>query len=500
MAKAQKAPMIELSKADHGIQMAKALIAGMIENPDSVLRGRGGGRLDVYRDLLRDDQVKSVFQQRRNAVVQAAWDVEPASDNPQDQEVAEFVREQLKRISFDQLTEKMLYAIHYGYSVGEIMWTYDDKTKRIIIDQIKVRDRSRFRFGTEGELYLIRGAKQEAMPRDKFWIFSVGADHDDNPYGEGLAHALYWPVFFKRNGIKFWLIFLEKFGMPTAVAKLSQAQIKDPEQRQLALQVLDAIQADSGVLVPEDFVVELIEASRSGTADYSSLKSAMDAAIAKIILSQTMTTDNGSSRSQAEVHLGVRDEVVKTDADLICDSFTQQVVRQLVEFNYPGAVAPRIWRRTEPEADLVQMAERDNKIMALGYEPTEDYIAETYGPGWRKKENIMPPIGGGPVGAVPEMGAEFAEVSKLTDKRILHRRDQQALTDAAEYLGTKYREIYGKRVDQLLAYLEETNDAETFRQRLNDMMAEQVPEQAAEFIENATWFSRLMGLFKGRRA
>jgi hypothetical protein len=52
------------------------------------------------------------------------------------------------------------------------------------------------------------------MPERKFWTFSAGAATDDEPYGLGLGHFLYWPVFFKRNDIKFWLIFLEKFAAP----------------------------------------------------------------------------------------------------------------------------------------------------------------------------------------------------------------------------------------------------------------------------------------------
>jgi phage gp29-like protein len=63
------------------------------------------------------------------------------------------------------------------------------------------------------------------------------------------------------------------------------------------------------MMVPEGMMVELIEASRSGTADYSGFADHLDSAIAKVILSQTMTTDNGSSRSQAEVHSGVKLEV-----------------------------------------------------------------------------------------------------------------------------------------------------------------------------------------------
>ncbi|USE35242.1 DUF935 domain-containing protein [Endozoicomonas sp. SCSIO W0465] len=44
-------------------------------------------------------------------------------------------------------------------------------------------------------------------------------------------------------------------------------------------------------------IIELIEAARSGTADYDALCQRMDKAISKVILSQTMTTDDGSSRS-----------------------------------------------------------------------------------------------------------------------------------------------------------------------------------------------------------
>ncbi|QSX32475.1 DUF935 family protein [Shewanella avicenniae] len=492
----------ELSRVDHGKLMAQALINGMIQNPDNLLREHGG-RFDVYRDILRDDQVASCYQQRTKALISAPFEVKPASESAQDIEIAEFVTQCLDLIPFDDISEKMIKGgVHYGYSVAEIMWGYSQRLNRIVIDAIKVRDRSRFRFGPNGELYLVDDLlTKQKMPREKFWVFSTGADNDDNPYGEGLAFSLYWPVFFKRNGIKFWMIFLEKFGMPTATARLSQAQMKDNEQVSLALSVLDAIQADSGVVVPEDFAVELIEASRSGTADYNSLKAAMDASIAKIILSQTMTTDNGSSRSQSETHMAVRDEIIKSDADQLCYSFTEQVVKQLVSMNYPNADIPTVWRRTEPEVDLNELADRDNKIAQLGYEPTEEYITETYGAGWRKKTEVLPPNQFEPTASqpVPPMGAEFAEVSRLTDKRVQHRRDMQALADAAEYLSTKYQQLIGTQVDELMAFMETTPDAEKVRAKIQELMDVEPPKEAVDTLRNATFVGRLMGMLKASK-
>ncbi|MCZ3099976.1 DUF935 domain-containing protein, partial [Acinetobacter baumannii] len=89
-----------------------------------------------------------------------------------------------------------------------------------------------------------------------------------------------------------------------------------PEERQRLLAALRAIRTDAGVIIPKGMEIELLEAARSGTGDYKTLHDTMDETIAKAILGQTMTTDNGSSKSQAEVHMEVRQDIVKADADL----------------------------------------------------------------------------------------------------------------------------------------------------------------------------------------
>src|SRR5690606_32759156 len=170
--------------------------------------------------------------------------------------------------------------------------------------------------------------------------------------------------------------------------------------------------------------VDLLEATRSGATSYQDLAEAMNQSISKIVLSQTMTTDNGSSRSQAEVHAGVRDMVVKADADLACSSFNTQVARWLTEWNYPGAEVPRVWRSTEPPEDLIKRADRDGKIFALGFEPTEDYIRQTYGEGWVKKavEAGIPPDR---LQELPnQLAAEFAELGALAALKGARRADQ----------------------------------------------------------------------------
>ena len=220
----------------------------------------------------------------------------------------------------------------------------------------------------------------EALPDRKFWTFSCGADNDDDPYGVGLAHWLYWPVFFKRNNIKFWLMFLEKFGQPTAKGTYPGGSLKT--ERDQLLDALAAISTDAGIIVPEGMEIDLIEAARSGTADYKEMCDRMDAAISKVVIGHTGSSDATPGRLGGEDNAQeVRDDLIKADADLICESFNQTVVRWLTEWNFGHDVAPpEVWRIVEPPEDTNKHAERDEHLSNFGYRPTMKRIKDVYGP------------------------------------------------------------------------------------------------------------------------
>jgi phage gp29-like protein len=475
-----------------------------LEPTDSILQSKGGaGNLTVYKELLRDDQVSSVWQQRRLALTRCETLVEPGADDALSKAAAAELQSELEAINWDDVTDKALYALFYGWGVSEIMWRPDGN--RVRFDRVIVRDRGRFRFDREGQLFLWDNGWQ-LMPGRKFWTVRAGADNHDELYGLGLAHSLYWPVFFKRNDIKFWLIFLEKFGMPTALAKVPAGKMASDEDRAKAVDMLRKIATDSGVVVPDDVVVELLEAARTGSSDYGAMHSAMDGAIAKIVVGQTMTTDNGSSRAQGEVHERVAQKIVEADSDLLCGSFNNGPVKWWAEWNFPGAAVPRVYRRTEPAADLNSMAERDNKIFALGYEPTEEYILETYGDGWVKKAAPMPAPDVGAFGmptqqdqaAPPQQFAE-GESLALAALRTARRGDQSAIYEAARAFANKYQTITGKRVEQLLQAAEFSEDADMFKRRLDEILSEGAPSSTVSKLMNAIASSRLLAGLRNQR-
>lgn len=480
----------ELSAPNYGeYTLALDGYSNLLNPTDSVLRQRGGN-INVYREVLRDDQVKATFEQRRLAITSKDTIVKPASDSAEDKAIAAELEENLSAINWDSIVDKMLYGVFYGYSVSEVIWGV--KNGRIVIDDIKVRDRSRFKFGKKGGLFLHKqGLDYERMPEQKFWTISTGAETSDEPYGLGLAHYLYWPTYFKRNDIKFWLIFLEKFGMPTVKGSLPAGKYKDLNERKKAIEALRAISTDAVVLTPDDLPVEFLEAARSGSGSdsYRTMHKTMDLAISKVVLGQTMTTDDGSSRSQAEVHKDVRDELVKADADLICESFNNTVVKWWTEFNYgPNVTPPTVWRDIEPPEDENQRADRDNKIYNMGFKPTAEYIQEHYGEGWVERDT-----GQNDFDLEDEANADFAEPSVIARTRILNRTLQDALVQGSKLGAAQYEKHVAERLQTILGFLEETNDVETFKEHLNSLLTESPNPQFISSIANATAMSFAMG-------
>lgn len=342
----------------------------------------------VYDKILEDDQVKSTLQQRRGAVVSRDWNVVAGDEeDPRSVEAADALRENLLRIGWDRTTDKMLYAAFYGYSVAELMWGVRDGLFQF--DRIHVRHARRFRYDDEGGLRLLTSENMirgEELPAHKFWVASAGASDDDEPYGRGLAEWLYWPTLFKRNGVRFWNNFTDRYSTPTAVGKYRPGTA--PDQIDNLLAALQAFATDSGIAIPDGMAIDLMHVAQSGSiTNFETLCRYMDGAISKVVLSQTMTTDDGASLSQAKVHEGVRNDVIKSDADLLSDSFNEGPAAWFALYNYgPDTAPPRVMRDVEEAVDTKHQAETDKVLAETGWVRTEESFRDTYGDGYERKK------------------------------------------------------------------------------------------------------------------
>ena len=419
------------------------------------------------------DRVHSLLEQRQDALIAAEWEVVPGGEDSRDREAADFLRGQLMALNWDAITRRMHKGVLYGYSVAECIFGMDGN--KITLDAVKIRKPWRFGFGKDGELKLRVNAQTLLMPERKFWIAVWGADDDDSPYGQGLGHALWWPVYLKRNGAKFWAAYLDKFGSPSVKSKYPAGATE--KEKATALEAAKAFRNESAVAVPEGFDVELIEAAKNSGGSYEEFLKYWDGAIAKIILSQTGTTQQGQYSGTAEVLNDVKSELVKADADLLCESFNDTVATWLTEWNFPGAKTPQVWRKVPNTRREEAQRAADKGAYEIGLELTDDAINRRYGEDWKRR--AAAPV------SVPSDSPAFAEPGRDEPDEIAEQLE--SVTNAA---GTGMINMIRAELD---AAIRAGEDFAAFSDRIAGLYPVMDTAELAEALEGAVLAANLSG-------
>lgn len=444
-------------------------LAGILLNRDDTLLARGGGQgLKIYDEIERDLHAFAVLEKRKLAVVARPWQVEGASEAEADSPPVQLIRDMITGVAFDRICKELLDATLKGYAVSEIMW--EVREGRILPADILPRDQRRFLFDVDRLPRLLTRENMmpgEVLPERKFIVHRQGSK-DASPYGLGLGTRLFWAVWFKRNGAKFWATFLDKFGTPTSVGKYPSGT-GEPDQAKL-LAALQAISTDSGIIIPDGMLIELLEAQRSGSGDpHEKFLRYWDEQISECVLGETMTTTShasGLGSNQASVQNEVRLELAQADADLLSDTLNSTLVRWVIDYNLPGAPCPKIYRDFTSAPDLESRSKTDTAVFGLGFEPSEQYIQETYGEGWTKKKVQPPPIPGRNIPNIPPTGSPDAGAAQFAGPPPAQADEPDGVDLQAEQLARRAAPAMQRVLTHLQGVVDHAESLESLRDDL----------------------------------
>lgn len=339
--------------------------SGVLTHADDTLIQQGGGKgLAIYHEIERDTHAFAMLQKRKKGLTSRAWEVEPGGDRPIDKDAADLVRDILTALPFDRICEDLLDAMLKGFAVSEVVWARDGN--RIVPTEIRAHDQRRFAFDHDWQPRLLTWAAMRdgiELPERKFITHRFGVK-GNNPYGLGLGSRLFWAVLFKREGVSFWLHFLEKFAGPTIIGKVPYGMPSD-EQAKL-LNNLAAAVTSSAITVPIGTDVDLLEATRSGSVTYEQWLAYWDRQISICVTGETLTTqvgDAGGNRALGEVHQEMLSILIDSDGDMLADTLREQLLCWIVDYNMPGAAVPSVWR-TRPSNEKAEAETRTAKAGA----------------------------------------------------------------------------------------------------------------------------------------
>ncbi|ROL61552.1 DUF935 family protein [Bacteroidetes/Chlorobi group bacterium ChocPot_Mid] len=358
------------------MQSPFARFIGILPNPDRVLR-RTGKTIEAYRELKNDPHVWSCIQSRKSGTLSLETRI---VQNNADKRVVNEVDEIVRSLDLQQIIRDILEAPLFGYQPLEIIWEMTgSKRKYMLPKSIVAKPQEWFFFDTEGKLKYRRiGVMSgEEIPAMKILCARYESSYL-NPYGESLLSKCYWPVTFKNGGLRFWVSFTEKYGMPFLLGQYTRGASGDEIQR--LAETLSEIAQDGVIVSPNDIKLELHEAVKSTSVElYRELIRYCNAEISKAILSQTLTTElDMGSYAAAETHFKVRREVILSDIRLV-ESVMNELISFIVRLNFNSERIPKFNVIVSDEENL-QKVERDLKLAQTGQVRfTKKYWMDNYG-------------------------------------------------------------------------------------------------------------------------
>jgi len=447
--------------------MWDGFINDIIQNQDYILLKKAQGKSYAFYQEMeeKDPHLFSVLQIRKKAITGLPWDVLPYVSGKgeeakrRDQIIAWTVKESLKGIpKFKDDKFELLDGIAKGFAVSEIIWGMDEN--RVYVKAIHSRKQSRFVFGLDGELRLLTDKNPfsgEVMPDRKFLVF-CNQPYAENPYGTAILKECYWYWWFKKNCVKWWAIFSEKFAAPHLDVTYPSSGLSDQEKEKID-NFIDNFQSETGVRHPEGVVIKLLEAVRRGEGGYQSFMDYCDDQISKAVLCQTLTTSEGrrsGSMALGNVHADVRQDVLEDDTGSL-DVSINQLGHWIVDYNFANVDGyPTYVTSAEAPEDLVTLASRDKILFAptqsngLGVPIAKKYFYGRYNiPEPKEGEELLET--GLPV-SLPLGMSEIKTFASKGKRRYFHIGNTLQLQDR---LRAKLESIYRSLEPKYLSLLEE---------------------------------------------
>ncbi len=348
-------------------------LGSYLPDPDIVLRKQGKD-VKIYRELFCDPHVFACIQSRKAGVLSLEWEINKGLDKAKD---AELVADVLKKLDIYKLINDILDATLFGFQPIEIIWK---KVGNYVLPiELKAKPSEWFCFDEEN-LLKFRTKEHywgEELPPKKFLCPQNNPSYD-NPYGERVLSRVFWPVTFKKGGLKFWVVFTEKYGIPHLIGKHPRGATKE-ETDNLA-DLLEEMIQDAIAVIPDDSSVEIQEANKSSSAEiFEKLIDKMNSEISKAILGQTLTTEIGATGSYAasNTHMAVRQDIINADKKLV-EKTINQLIQWIYEINFTNAEVP-VFELYEPEDVDLTLAQRDKILYDTGVKFTKEYFIKTYG-------------------------------------------------------------------------------------------------------------------------
>lgn len=316
---------------------------------------------EVYTDCMVDTHLKAITENRILRIVNLPFQIVKSDGKPDDK-----LTQLIERPWFTDIIRLAMESIFYGYSLIHLKEIKNHRIKRI--EAIP---------------------REHIVPEKKWVVYNTTDTSNGFPYAEYPNELLYAQMYdayglleqaaamtiLKRHSWGSWDEFEQMFGIPMRIAKVPSGNTA--LQKEVSTWLHEMGRSATGVF-PLGTDIEIKENSKADAFRVFLEKiNSVNSELSKLINGQTMTVDNGSSRSQSEVHQTTQNEITNADKRELIYWLNNTLKPALIAIGYP--LTDGHYFNVQDVSNPNEKIKIDAQLLANGYRMTPEYIERIYG-------------------------------------------------------------------------------------------------------------------------
>jgi len=316
---------------------------------------------EVYDDIMLDGQLTGITQNRTFRTTNKDY-IFVNPEGGKDDACTAFIKDKRWFETFIQ------HAHETAYFGTQVVWIKEfDKAEIKAVDILP-----RYNVVPETKMFLPDITSDKGISYPDFPNYLIEVQMYD---AVGLLEKAAPYTILKRHSWGSWDEFEELFGVPIRIAKI--ASQSETVKKEVAGWLEEMGSAPYGVF-PIGTDVQIVENSKTDAFNvfYQKIK-AIQEELSILVLHQTMTTENGSSKAQGTVHENTLSELVFADEKKILSILNDSLVPAMRFFGYkiPDGFRIAVAQTKDPQEQI----KIDGVFLQSGYVLPKDYITEVYG-------------------------------------------------------------------------------------------------------------------------
>lgn len=352
------------------------------ERLGTILRDASEGNARAYLTLAEEMEERylhyaSQLQTRRLAIGGVTWSIEGNKASPK---IIDAVEELIRDGEFENACSSLTDAIPKGYAVVEMMWEFERKRLRPV--KFVERDPRFFQFdklSLQNLRLAVDGSVEGEPLAEAKYLRHVPITKLGIPVRRGMARPAAWGYLIQQFTLQDWAAFSEVYGMPLRVGKYNASA--SPKDKATLLRAVASIANDAAAIISADTDITFHEVNgTNGAAVFGGLLEYIDKQISKLVVGQTMTSDNGSSLGQAKIHNEVRKDILRADCKQLARTANRDLIRPFIDLNFGVQDAyPEVQLLVPDEEDITALSDALSKLVPLGFRVKQSEIREKLG-------------------------------------------------------------------------------------------------------------------------